>query len=403
MRKVLAPYRQVLVLPGAIRFSAAGLLARLPISMLSLGTVLLVQAEFGSYGTAAAVAATLGITAAVAGPLLARLVDRIGQARVLRPALLVNALGMLVLIVSARKDGALWPLFAGALVAGIASVPIGSLVRARWSRLLAGSPGLHTAYSMESALDEVIFIVGPVVVTWLAARVSPTAGLLVAVVASLTGGYLLARQRHTEPVPQLGAGSLGPAMVRIPGMVVLFVVFLLVGGLLGAIEVATVAFAAQQQAPASAGLVLAIFALGSMVAGLAYGTIRWHASAQRRFRIAVVVLAVGVVPTALVPSLPALAIVLFVAGMAISPMIVAGYGLVGVLVAPARLTEGIAWATTGIALGANVGIGVTGPVIDAVGAQRAFVVPVALGLLAMLTVGLAGRWLVPRPTLAPAR
>lgn len=397
---MLAPYRSVLSEPGALPFSAAGLVARLPISMLGLGTVLLVEAHTGAYAPAAAVAATLGVTGALAAPLLSRLVDRHGQARVLRPALAVNALGVVLLVVLAVA-GAPLPLLLGcAVLAGAGTVSIGSLVRARWSRLLPGSPRAHTAYSLESALDELVFIVGPVLVTVLAARVSPVAGLLVAVVAALTGGYALAAQRRTEPPAQPREAHAGVGTLRSVGVVLLVAVFVVAGAIFGAIEVTTAAFAAARDVPAAAGAVLAVFAFGSMVAGLIYGAVHWRARADHRFTVAVVALAIGVVPCALVGSLPALAAVLLVAGFAISPMIVAGFALVEALVAPARLTEALTWTSTAIALGANLGVSVAGPVIDRYGAQRGYLIPVVCGAAAIVLVLTFRHHLVPRAATA---
>ena len=49
-----------------------------------LGSVLLVQAESGSYALAGAIAGTLSLAFAVASPQWARVMDRYGQSQVLR-------------------------------------------------------------------------------------------------------------------------------------------------------------------------------------------------------------------------------------------------------------------------------------------------------------------------------
>ena len=51
MAAPFASYRRVLTLPGAWVFSVGGLLARMPMAMVSLGIVLLVSSRTGSYGT----------------------------------------------------------------------------------------------------------------------------------------------------------------------------------------------------------------------------------------------------------------------------------------------------------------------------------------------------------------
>lgn len=407
---MLRPYREVLATPGALAFSAAGLLARLPISMLGIGIVLLVSAQTGSYALAGAVAATFGLVQAVAAPQVARLVDRLGQARVLRPVIGVHVIGLLALVAAVTGDAPTWALFAGAVVAGAAALSVGSLVRTRWSYLLDGSRRLHTAYSLESVLDEVVFIVGPVVVTVLATRVAPAAGLLTAAGAALVGGWLLAAQRRTEPpLSPAGAaprtpvghatdgtpGTAAPAasrrtnaVLRAPGMPVLVLTFCFVGGLFGSVEVLAVAFAEERGSPGAAGVVLACFATGSLVAGLAYGSVHWRRPPAQQFLGAVALLAAGSIPFALVTTIPALAAVMLLAGLSISPMIISGYALVGLIAPVGRLTEGLTWTTTALGLGTSVAAATTGAAVDAVGAHRAFLVPVVAAVLAAAVAGL---------------
>jgi len=113
---VLGPYREVLRVPGAVAFVVAGLVARLPISMQTLGVVLLVRATTGSYALAGAVSATFALAQALLAPLLGRLVDRHGQARVLLPALLLYAAGLGGLVTLALAGAPSWTLFPAALM-----------------------------------------------------------------------------------------------------------------------------------------------------------------------------------------------------------------------------------------------------------------------------------------------
>ena len=390
---MLSPYRDVLSVPGARVFASSGLLARLPISMLGIGIVLLVEAATGSYGRAGAVAATFGVVQAVATPVVARAVDRFGQARVMRPAIAVHVVGLVLMVVAAQTAAPLVAFFAAAAVMGATIGSLGSLVRARWSYALAGDPReaarMHTAYSLESVLDEVVFIAGPLLVTLLAIRVSPSAAVLAAALAVGAGGTVLLAHRSSEPPVTGGRATAGTAVLAAPGMVVLALAFVCVGGIFGAVEVVTIAFTDERGSPGAAGWVLASFALGSLLAGVAYGSVSWRWPAGRRFVLGVVMLAVGVVPVMLVEEVVLLAVVVFVAGFTISPMLISGNALVPELVAPGRLTEGLAWVSTAIGVGVSAGSAVSGVLVDAVGAHRAFVVPVAAGALAAV-VALAG-------------
>ena len=144
---------------------------------------------------------------------------------------------------------------------------------------------------------------------------------------------------------------------------------------------------------------LALFALGSLVSGLAYGAVQWHAPPGRRFAVAVALLGAGTLPLALASSIPVLAAVLFVAGLGISPMVVAGFSLVEVVMPAHRLTEGLTWATSALNLGGALGAGAAGAAVDAAGGQRAFLVSVACGAAAVAVVLAGTRWLrTPAPT-----
>ncbi|UZN02947.1 MFS transporter [Cellulomonas sp. S1-8] len=383
---MLQTYRDVLVRPGAAAFSATGVVARLPMSMVGIGTVLMVSAVYESYGLAGRVAAVLVIAQAICGPRLARLVDRHGQARVMRPALLVSAGSTSALVVAATLQAPAAWLYVTAALAGATIGSFGSLVRARWTHVLGDDPRrVHTAYSLESALDELVFIIGPVLATVLATSIAPTAGLVVPVVAMVVGGLAFLSLRRTEP-PPAPAHEPRPrgSVLRRPGMVVIVLVFVAIGSIFGATDVATVAFAEESGSKGLAGVILAVFALGSLISGLLYGARHWASPLHRRFAIGVVALAVGVCAFFLAQSLWVLAAVMFVVGFAIAPSIITGNALVAALMPPGRLTEGLTWVSTGLGVGVAVGSSVAGVRIDAAGSHAGFLVVVVSGAGALV-------------------
>lgn len=400
---MLQPYRDVLARPGALAFSSTGVLARMPMSMVGIGIVLMVEALYDSYGLAGRVSAVFVVAQAVCSPQIARLVDRYGQARVMRPALLTSAAGIVLLVVAATLHAHPAWLYAAAVLAGATVGSFGALVRARWNHALGDDARrVHTAFSLESALDELVFVVGPVLATVLATSVAPSAGLVVPVVAMLLGGLAFLAQRRTEPPPapaHAGPGSRG-TVLRDPGMVVLVLVFVAMGAIFGATDVSTVAFAEEVGRPALAGPVLAVFALGSLVSGLLYGARHWTSPLHLRFAIGVIALAVGVCAFFLAQSLAVLAVVMFVVGFAIAPSIVNGNALVQGLVPPGRLTEGLTWVSTALGVGVSVGSSVAGTRIDAGGAHAGFLVVVVAGAGALVATLVALPVLRPRPGVA---
>lgn len=389
------PYAEVLSTPGAVGFSGWGLIARLPMSMFGLAMVFAVEHSTGSYADAGFVVGAALLGQAAAAPLQARAADRYGQLPMLIPILILHgvALGAFTLIVDAASTSVLSAVaIAAVAIASGATLPqIGALVRARWARLHARTPRLHTAYALESVLDEVVFVAGPPLVTVLAITVHHKAGLVLNLILTVAGGAFFAAQRRTDPGPRVKTsdGATTPAM---PMLTMSWVIpaFLFMGGIFGAVEVATVAFADEAGSPGAAGVILAVFAGGSLVAGVVTGSLHWRSDVRQRFLVGQALLAIAVIPLPFIGPLMLMGVAAFIAGFAISPTLISGFSLVEAEVPAARLTEGLAWAATALNAGVALGAAATGPVIDAVGASTAYWVPVACGGAAVLAC-VAGR------------
>lgn len=382
---MFTPYRRVLSVPGALAFSLSGLVARLPISMVSLGVVLLVSTRTGSYGLAGAVAAAYLIANAVFAIPQGRLTDRLGQVRVLPVTILAFTAAMTLLMVAVERS---WPTpvpHVFAALGGAALPQIGSSVRARWSRVVPDKRELQTAFAFEAVVDEVVFMVGPILVTVLATAVHPLAGLVAAVASGLVGTLALAAQRATAPPPHPRApGSHGAGSMGWPVLGPLVVAGCMLGVLFGGVEVATVAFAEELGAKAAAGPLLGVFALGSLLSGVATGAITWRARNTVRFRRGMLALALALVPLPFVDGFAAMTGVLFLAGFAISPTLIASIALIEETVPVSRLTEGIATMTTGMYAGLAPGAAVVGAVVDRYGASASYWVTVVAAMLGAL-------------------
>ena len=374
-------YRRVLALPGALVFSMSGLVARLPISMVSLGIVLLVSTRTGSYSLAGTVSAAYLIASALFSVLQARLIDRLGQSRVLPVAVAVFAVGMTGLMTTVELDvRAPWPHLCAAL-SGAAMPQIGSCVRARWSHLVPDKAGLHTAFAFEAVVDETVFILGPALVTVLATTVHPLAGLTCAIVATVLGTAVLVSQRRTEPPASGGVHRHTAGPMPWPVLAPLIACAFTMGALLGGAEVATVAFSDELGAKPLSGLMLAVWALGSLLSGLVTGALHLQASNASRFRWGMVALGLLMLPLPFVDGFVLLAVFLFLSGFAISPTLIASFAWIEESVPSGRLTEGITLFTTGLAAGLAPGAALVGLVVDSFGASASYWVTAAAGLL----------------------
>jgi hypothetical protein len=400
-RTVFSPYARLFAVPGAAWFSLAGWVGRLPAPMLGLGAVLLIEGETGSYALAGAVSGTLALSYGVSGPLWARAIDRRGQGRMVRIAMAALAVTGVAFVVAVVAGGPRWSWFPLAAAVGGTGPNIGSLVRARWSAVLQPIDR-QTAYAFEAVADEVVFVVGPPLVTLLATLIAPPVGFLTGIAFGVAGGLWLAAQTATEPpVHRVEAGGGRPrSSVLTPTLLVVLVTYLAVGTLFGAIDVVVVGFAEAEGAPALAGPALAVFAAGSLVAGLAYGLARLPGTLAARFVGTAV--AFGLAGQLLwgVGSLPVLIGSGFLAGLTIAPVLVSGTSLVESRVGPGVLTESLAWTITGLTVGVTAGSALAGVAVDAWGAEQAFAVPaLAAGMTAVLA--LAGAALLRSPAAAP--
>lgn len=393
-------YRAVLSVPGTLRFSAAAFVGRLPMAMFSLGIVLLVSEARGSYGVAGGVAAVYLIANGIFSIIQGRLLDRLGQSLVLG-LLMASSAGGMVLLMTAVQSG--WPLawvYLGAVISGATFPQIGAAVRARWSHVLRDPAKVQTAFALEGALDEGVFMLGPILVTALATAVHPLAGLGSAVVAGLIGTAALAVQRSTEPPPR-GATVEHGVRHPMPWSVVapLVVVCFCLGVMFGSSEVTAVAFAEEQGAKAQAGVLLALWALGSFSAGIASGAVRWPWGPAIRVPAGCLGLVVVIAPLSLIPSMGVMAGFLLIAGLAVAPTLIATMSLCEQVAPPGRLTEAMSIVHTGLVAGVAPGAAVAGLVIDHQGASAAFLVALAaaaLGFAAALRLPAASRALPSR-------
>lgn len=375
-------YRRILSLPGALRFSGSALVGRLPMAMVTIGIVLLATNAGRSYGLAGALSAVYLLAAALLAIPQARLVDRLGQARVLTVAALLFGLGMAVFTLVVQSGGPDWLAFVSAFVIGGAFPQVGSCVRTRWSHVLDERAEIDTAYALESAVDEVVFMSGPILVTVLATGWHPVAGMATALVAGTGGTLFFAAQHSTSPPPSPRSRGATPEPIPIAVMGPVCVVGIALGTLFGAAEVATVAFASERDHEGYAGLLLALWATGSLIAGVITGLVHWRVGPARRLRWGAVGMAVAMLPLAFIDSLWVMGGWLFVAGFAIAPTIVASLTIVEQTVPHSRLTEGMAIVETALTAGVAPGAALAGRIIDTHGASRAYLVSLVAGVVA---------------------
>ena len=400
----LRPYEDIFQIPGAWRFSAAGLIGRMPMAMFGLGTVLLISAATGKYGVAGAVSAVGSLGYAFSSPRIARLVDSRGQRRVLLSVVAVFVTATAALITAVELRLPTWAFFVPGAIAGATMPSLGTMVRARWSALLAGSPRLHAAFSFESVADELCFIIGPAAVTLLATQVFPAAGVGAAALLCLGGTVWFAAQRTTEPKLLRTAGTGAPTRrghgAPAPGLVVLAPLYFLLGAMFVSVDLSTVSFAQHFGHKPLAGFILGTYALGSATGGLWYGSRQWRAPIENRFALTLTLTVLGVATFWAQPNLITLTCGLYLCGLTIAPTLIAGFSILEAQAKPGRRTEAMSWLSSGIGVGLAAGSSVVGFILDAHGPRMGYAFAAACGAASAVTCLLGLRRL--RSTAVPA-
>ncbi len=363
--RFLGSYSDILSRTGAARFVVAGWFGRLSRSTTSISTVLLVSQVTGSYALAGAVSGAIVVGIAVGSPLWSRALDARGQTRVIPVSLVASVLFASAFALAVVVRAPTWTWFVGAFAVGATALDYGTLVRARWSALLTSPTERHASLALESVSDESIYVIGPPLVTFLAAVANPVLGFATGIVVTLAGGIALLVQVTTAPavvdrslarplrVGWLPAGVLGVLPLYVG-----------IGLLFASVDVSAVSVARAADEAALAGLIAACFAVGSAVAAFLFGPVsaRWREGT--RVLIASIGFAVVVPTLLLVRGIPLVALVMFFAGLATSPVLISALSLIQVRTEPHRLTEALTWPSIGLSVGLTGGAALAGVLID---------------------------------------
>ena len=400
---MIGRYRAIYRKQGAVAFSAAAFVMRLPISMYPLGIVLIVSARDGRYAFAAFLSACFLCGYALGAPVMAALVDRHGQRRVLLPVTAVHAAGVITLAVLLHTDAPDELLVLPTVVFGLSFMSVPSLVRSRWAFVVGGGPELDTALAAESTLDELMFVSGPAIATVLATSGDPAAALYLCAALRIGGGIWLASLRGTEPHQHPPDGTVRVSALRTREMAAIVPTIFAVGAAVASAELAIVAFCGLHGARSTTGLVLGSIAVGSCSAGLVYGAIRWRADVRRRFQRQALLLAVLSLGLLAASSVWSLTVAAFALGIGITPIFITAFGLIQHVVPARALTEGMAWVSAGVNLGAGVGVALVGEIVDRHGPRAGLFVAVACAASgAVLALAVGRQSSVPTPPVAAA-
>jgi predicted MFS family arabinose efflux permease len=365
-----------------------------------LAVVLLLRETSGSYATAGAVAAASALARAAGTPLLGRLGDRRGQAPVLLGTAAVNATMLAALLVDARQHAPAALLLALSAVHGASMPPLEACMATAWRRLTGGAPALESAFAFEAVLREILIILGPLVIAVLVA-VWSTDIAMVAVIVVRTGGTVgfAVALGTSGTVARTAAARRGGALA-VAGMRTFVLTAFTLGVAMGAMQIATPAFAEAHGSRADAGVLFACWAVGAMVAGLWYGSRSWQAPAERRFAVAIGLLPLTILPLAAAGSTPVMGVLMLIAGAPMAPTVTTAYTLIDRLAPPGAATEAFTLHGGAMALGVAAGNSGAGSLVHAVGPNTTILA--AAAVVALATPIVASRRATLRGEAAPS-
>lgn len=380
-------YRSVLSVPGSARLLTAALIGRLPQGMSSLAILLLVRGATHSYAVAGLAVGSYTFASALFAPVQGRLVDRFGRPRVLVPSAVGQALGLVALVLAGAGHGSPAILVMLSGLAGALMPPVAPTLRALLRRVFEDPEVRETAYALDSVVQEVVWTSGPLVVALIIATVSPAAAVILVGAVCVLGTLLFVRS-------PLARAALPPQGASHPGMVLgnhelrrLLGPVALTGLALGATEIGLPALALHAGSRSASGVLLALWSVGSMVGGLAYGARVWRWPVASRYRMLLLAAVLCTAPLILARSIPAGIIGSLLAGLTIAPVFSCQYALVGRAVRPGTETEAFTWVSGALIGGAAIGTAVGGALVGPGGIKAPFI-------LACLATALAAAFAV---------
>lgn len=362
------------------------IIGRLPNGMGPLVVALFLRSQGFDYATVGVLTALYGVAAAVGGPVLGRFVDLHGQARILLISMAASTLGFLLLSMTGPQQAMLAA--ASITLAGLFTPPLEPCLRSLWPRVLNSSRSVNAAYALDAALQEIIFVAGPLLVIGFVNTLGTQGAVIMTGLVAMVGtlGFVAAppvRIWRSEPRQADWAGPLRSGSLRR-----LLLGFLFVGSTIGLLNIAVVAYSEAEQSTALSGLILGANALGALIGGLAYGMRSWAGSAHARLTWLLLGLAIGYLPLAFTPP-PGLILPLAVlSGLCLAPALACAFAVVGDVVPTGTITEAFAWLITIFMMGNAIGNSIGGAMVENWALSVAFTAPTITafaGYLALAT------------------
>jgi MFS family permease len=377
-------YGAVLARPHMAPLFAAAFVGRLPVGMYSLAAVIFLSRQTGSFAVAGAATGAFAISSGLSAPFLGRLIDRVGQAPVLGACAIGFPASVAALIAVANATGDTVPVLACAVVSGLAFPPLFATLRALIGVLAGGLA--ETAFALEAIVQELFFILGPLLVALIVAVASAQAALGAAAGLVTVGTFAFIAASPARRRERTGEDDRGARALASPGVKTIVLTSVVDGMTFGSLEVALPAFAQQYGSAGRAGLMLGTLAFGSLLGGLWYGARNWSREPGELLLIFAWPLAAGLASLSLASSVLQMTVLLLIAGLFIAPSAAASFSLVGRLAPKGAMTEAFTWLSTSVTAGFAAGGVIAGLMVEHVSVDGALLTTAGCAVLAAVVL-----------------
>lgn len=388
-------YRALFSVPGFTRLLVSAVVGRMPSGMFSLAILLFVRERTGSFLVAGLAVGAFTLAGAVMSPVQGAAVDRLGQPRVLLSAAIVQGALLVAFVLIVWGGAPAVAIVALAALAGAVLPPISACIRALWPEVAPDAEALEVAYALDAITQEIIYTLGPLLVGSVAILLSPAASVLLCATITVAGTVFFASSTLSRRWQGgLHKRSRGGVLAS-SGLRILLGSAVFGGMVVGAAEVGLPALAVHVGSRGSAGVLLALFSIGSMLGGLTYAARSWRLSIGSRYTAILLGVEILMAPLIAVHSLPAGLLFSAVAGLGVAPMLSCQFSLVGSLAPTGATTEAFAWHRAATVGGIAAGSALGGALVDAAGVSTAFALGCTGAALAAVLAVLGRRRIEP--------
>ena len=367
--------RAVLRRPSVPLVLSAAQVGRLPLAATPLALLLFARERAG-LAVAGLLVAVFTAGLAVGAPLLARAVDRWRQPPVLYGSAALSAAGYLIAVLAPGRPVVIG---IGAALAGLGTPPLEACLRALWPALVP-PPLVPAAYALDIAVQEVIFVTGPLVTLAAVGLAGPPAGLVAAALLQTAGVIAFVRAPAVRAWRGTRAERHWAGPLRSPALSVMIVGVAFVGAALGSLPVVLTGYAEAAGDRSLTGWLLAAQAGGALAGGLLYT--RARPGRPRRLPLLAAALTAGYLPLLIVPGTAAMTVLLVLSGVMMPPLLTTVFLAADRLAPPGTAVEAFAWILTAFSVGSALGAAVAGPLTDA-GVRTGFAFAPVVGLCAV--------------------